>query len=590
MDIFSCIKKNVSIEAVVSEYTTLKRFGNYFKARCPLHQEKTASFTITPGKEIFYCFGCHQGGDVIMFVSQLERCSQKDAALLLAERYSVVLPENHHSYEVSREQKERYFFIHEKTAQFFVQQYMKSSDAKQYVASRGIAYDSVKRFSIGFFPSNKNSIHELISYAHKNSILTKELVDIHLILPAESFYYSSFEGRLIIPITDTLGRISGFGGRTLHEADTRAKYYNSHENEFFSKGMTLFGLSQAKEHIREKKSVFVVEGYMDCIIMAQYGYQNTVATLGTACTESHLKQLARYSDTLYIVYDGDEAGKNALFRISEKCWRVNIEPIILKLPKNEDPASYLVKYKTLEPIFSTKQDIFSFCITSHATTMTEKTLQEKLASIQSILSILSLVDDPIKQELLIIQASKVLEIDHHTLKQELKKIEKKQIDRAVIKKLEAVQPLVNQESIQDEFSQRILGAMLHTITLLDPFVIELFQFSDDQEIRLIAQKINVCMKNNKDMSYNFDTFWNHFSESERHIVSRMIMQIGTTVDVVVFKSLVSQFSRQMFKKAVNCFKVQLAQAMQENNREKTESVLQQLVIMQKKIKRETSAS
>jgi len=593
MDIFTFIKKNISIETVVSEYTTLKRAGNYLKARCPFHHEKTASFTISPGKEIFYCFGCHQGGDVIMFISQLEKCNQRDAALLLAERYNIALPENDFTHAVPREKKDRYFFIHNILSTFFTDRYEKSGEARRYIESRGITEDLRKRFLIGYFPAGKTTVHDLISYAHKQSVLTKELIDTHIIVPSDSFYYSPFEGRLIIPITDALGRICGFGGRIFKPDDTRAKYYNSHENEFFSKGTVLFGLSQAKEDIRQKKSVFIVEGYMDCILMAQYGYKNTVATLGTACTESHLKQLARYSDTLYMTYDGDEAGKNALIRIAEKCWRVNVEPMVLALPKGEDPASYLVKHQTLEPIVETKQDIFSFCISSHATSITQKTLQDKLSSIQSILSLLVPIDDPIKQDVLVAQASKSLGIERELLKKELKKLEKKQTERHFRDQNDVTEkPTEDKDSYeQDAFSRRILGAMFHTIQLLDALVVELCFLSGDKDVGLVAQKTYGYIQNcQKTRYYNFDDLWNHFSESERHIVSLLITQAGEGIDPTSFKQLTQQFERHMFKKGVYYLKVQLAQAMRENNHEKTENILRELVTMQKKFKRETSVS
>ena len=159
--------------------------------------------------------------------------------------------------------------------------------------------------------------------------------------------YSPFEDRIMFPITDNLGRFCGFGGRTFMPQDERPKYYNSKENNFFTKGSLIFGLNVAKRDIQHKEIVFVVEGYMDCIAMAQHGYTNTVATLGTACTLEHLKQLSRYASYVYVLYDGDAAGQSAILRLTELCWNVNMDLKVIRLPRQEDPASFLAKGKAL---------------------------------------------------------------------------------------------------------------------------------------------------------------------------------------------------------------------------------------------------
>jgi DNA primase len=599
MDIFSFIKKNISIESVVSEYTTLKRAGSYLKARCPFHHEKTASFTISPGKDIFYCFGCHKGGDIITFVSLLENCSQKEAVLLLADRYSIQLPEQETKYtgmqpQQQREKKELYYRLCAVVHRWLVGQYQHTPLIQKYVKSRGIFDKTVDQFSLGYFPGGKKAIQSLLQYARQESILTKELIEEKLLfLSSDGLYYSPFEDRLIIPISDALGRICGFGGRVFQEGDERAKYYNSHENEFFDKGSILFGLFQAKEQIKKKQSVFIVEGYMDCLMMVQRGYQNSVAILGTACSEAHLKQLSRYSDTLYVLYDGDEAGKNALLRLTEKCWRVDVDPFVLSLPPGEDPASYLEKHDSLDEILAQKQDVFSFFISCSTIQLAQKTLHDKIQTIRSILDVIMHIDDSIKQTLLLSQASRALNIAEDTLKAELtRRTKKKDIKEQKNGVIEASGKNTLDHSgsmieVQDEACITILlGYMLQHPEKIDPFLVELCGFSGRESIQQLCKLLLACIAQNNGVTCSFQALWEYAEDSNKQVISQLIMQKEIEIDHPLFQKQAQQFERQMFKRAVNSFKKQIAKSMQEQDEKKTEQLLKQLVEVQKRFNRE----
>jgi DNA primase len=213
----------------------------------------------------------------------------------------------------------------------------------------------------------------------------------------KSAFFSPFEERIIFPICDHLGRYCGFGGRIFKEHDARAKYYNSKESAHFIKGSLLFGLEQAKKEMQKSGTVFLVEGYTDCITMAQYGYTNTLATLGTACTLEHLSALARYVQRVFVIFDGDKAGNDAIIRLTKLCWQVDMELYVICLPSGDDPASFLSKQNSLEPFIQQAQDIFLFFIKTLGEGFTNQPLANKLARIRQLLPSLAIFNSRISQ-------------------------------------------------------------------------------------------------------------------------------------------------------------------------------------------------
>jgi len=311
MNLFGYIKGKIAILDVIGTYTTLKKAGLYWKGTCPFHHEKTASFTVSPHREIFYCFGCHAGGDAITFIAKAENCSPMEAIKLLVDRYGLTLPDNlvTDTDSSSLQDKKRYYELCQQVAHWCASNLAKSPVALSYLLERGMDKTTIEKFNIGYFPGGLLSIKNLIASMQKQNILATDLIEAHIITPGKSVLYSPFEERILFPIKDHLGRFCGFGGRIFKPQDDRAKYYNSRENDYFNKGSLLFGLDVAKASIQQEGSVFLVEGYTDCIAMAKHGFINTVATLGTACTIEHLKILSRYAHTLLIVYDADRAGQ-----------------------------------------------------------------------------------------------------------------------------------------------------------------------------------------------------------------------------------------------------------------------------------------
>ena len=271
---------------------------------------------------------------------------------------------------------------------------------------------------MGYFPSGSQALKSLLAHVGTKKFVAADLLDWHILEQSKQVLYSPFQERIIFPISDHLGRACGFGGRIFKPQDERPKYYNSKENEFFTKGSLLFGFDQAKQKIHDTGTVFLVEGYTDCLAMVQAGYANTVATLGTACTLEHLKQLARHAHTLYVLYDGDSAGQKAMLRLADLAWEVNLEPLVITLPADQDPASILAT-QSLEPYVKRAQDIFMYYVDSLGAGFRRLPLGEKLRVAHRLLELIGKIESPLKRDLLLSRASEVLGVPFETLSNEL---------------------------------------------------------------------------------------------------------------------------------------------------------------------------
>jgi len=420
MNLFIFIKERLNIIDIIKDYLVLKRTGIYYKGSCPFHHEKDASFTVSPHKGIFYCFGCHANGDLISFIAQIEGCSQLEAAKLIIDKYNLEVPAELLALSkelfADGEQKNRYYQLCQTVADWLTQELARNQQAQDYITQRNVNGNIQKHFEIGYFPPG--NIKSLQRFLQKNGFLVKDLIENHIVIDGPNGIYSPFEDRILFPIFDHLGRCCGFGGRIFKPADERAKYYNSRENDFFNKGKILFGLHHAKRSIQQNKAAFLVEGYFDCIAMAQHGYPHAVATLGTACSSEHLKILAHYAETVYVIFDGDNAGLQAMLRLTQLCWHVNINIRIICLPKNEDPASFLGDGGNLAPYVAQARDIFDFFIAHAGNTFKQQSLRGKLSIVHELLEIINTIDDRLKQTILLKNAAEKLEVPYEVLVRE----------------------------------------------------------------------------------------------------------------------------------------------------------------------------
>lgn len=383
-DIFSFVRNNIDIFDVISQYVTLTQNGNYWKGISPFKSEKTPSFTVSPDKKIFYCFSTSCGGDVIDFVSRVEKCSQFEAAKLLIDKYKLKIPDNLISNNKNNnltETKSFYFKICEFFANWCNKEYYKNNFAKKYIKSRKINDETILTFLIGYCPSSNNLL-SFLEEAKIENFLINDLIEAGIIFEIESkktinsnkkIHLFTFENRIIFPIKNNIGLICGFGGRVFLENDNRVKYINTTSNKEFSKKDILYGLFDAKKNITNEKEIIIVEGYFDCICCYQAGYKNTIATMGTAFTKNHISVLERLVNNICIFYDGDEAGKNAILRLITMCWDSSLEVNLIIIPENNDPASLYEKHE-LNNIFIKKIHSVDFFINFYIDKYKENTI------------------------------------------------------------------------------------------------------------------------------------------------------------------------------------------------------------------------
>ncbi|MGH8705304.1 MAG: DNA primase [Burkholderiales bacterium] len=333
----------VDIVDVVSRYVRLKKGGANFLGLCPFHNEKTASFSVSPAKQFYHCFGCGAHGNAIGFLMAHSGLGYVEAVKELAAATGMQVPEWQPRTQEEAARKERetdLVAVHEKALEFYRAELKKSPRAIEYLKGRGLTGEIAARFRIGFAPDDWQALRAAFP-AYED----KSLVEAGLVVESEGKRYDRFRERIMFPIFSARGAVIAFGGRALGEGEP--KYLNSPETPLFEKGREVYGLVQARDAIRAAGRVLVVEGYMDAVALAQFGVGYAVATLGTATTPVHVSRLLRLADELVFCFDGDAAGRKAAWRALEVSLPLasDAKPIrFLFLPESEDPDSFIRKH------------------------------------------------------------------------------------------------------------------------------------------------------------------------------------------------------------------------------------------------------
>jgi len=334
------ILQAIDLAEVVARYVALKPKGKELVGLCPFHNDKRPSLNVSPGKQIFKCFSCGAGGDVIKFLMLREKLSFPEAVKVLADKAGINLPSRKSKHTATSVDRNKLEASNKWAAQYFQSNYKDKSigqQARDYVQQRGISPETAQRFGLGWAPASWDN---LVKAARGTSQNMAVLVQLGLLVEKEDGgFYDRFRERLIFPVYDALGRVIAFGGRTL--GDDSAKYLNSPESELFNKSRAIYGLHVAKDAIVREKRAIVVEGYTDCLMAQQDGLENVVATLGTALTNEHARMLSRYTDQIVLVYDSDEAGQKAADRAIDIFFANQVEVRLVTLPEGEDPCDFI---------------------------------------------------------------------------------------------------------------------------------------------------------------------------------------------------------------------------------------------------------
>lgn len=413
------VKERNDIVDIISSYVQLKSTGPSYKARCPFHSEKTPSFMVNRDKQIYKCFGCGEGGDVLNFIMKIENLEFVEALKLLAERVNISVETeaiNKKDYEAIK-RKEQLYEISKLAAQFFFNNLReKENPALRYLRNRGYSIKTISHFGIGYAT---NSWNLLLDSLTKRGYKEIDIEKCGLIVKNKSNgYYDRFRNRVVFPIFDIRGNVVGFGGRVL--GDALPKYLNSPETEIFNKRKLLYNLNNARKHVKDNQ-IIVVEGYTDVISLHQSGIKNTVATLGTSFTKEHGLILKRYCNEVVICFDGDAAGTNATLRGIELLKEVDVNIKIVLLPDRKDPDDYIITYgKTgFEQLISKAMSLVDYKIHLVKQKYNYNIPEEKIKIGKEIVKIIKDIDSSIEKEVYINKICKEIGISVDAINHEL---------------------------------------------------------------------------------------------------------------------------------------------------------------------------
>lgn len=335
-EIIQKIKNENDVVDIVSEVVRLKRSGRNYMGLCPFHKEKSPSFSVSSDKQIYKCFGCGEAGNVFTFLMKYRNMDFIEAVKYLADRANITIEYNDDKTRAYEEQKKRLYKLNVEAARFFYSNLVKNKKAQKYFTARGISVSTMKRFGLGFAP---DSWHSLLDGLKRKGYTELDMLNLGLIIKSEKGnMYDRFRNRIMFPVFDYSGRVIGFGGRVLD--DSKPKYLNSPESLIFQKGINLYGLNFALKN-KSNRTFIIVEGYMDCISLHQYGITNVVASLGTALTERQAKLLRRYADKIIMAYDADGAGQAATIRGMEILRKEGLDVRIMSMPSGKDPDEFI---------------------------------------------------------------------------------------------------------------------------------------------------------------------------------------------------------------------------------------------------------
>jgi DNA primase len=415
------IKSRVDIVELASEYLTLKKAGRNFIGLCPFHQEKTPSFTVNRDKQIFYCFGCGEGGNVITFLMKIADKTFPEAIKDLAEKTGVVLPTMLSGKESRQKDslKESIINLNLRAAQHFSRNLFSPAGkvAREYLQNRSISEETIKQFRLGYVPDTWRSLTDYIEGSGSSLKLAEQAGLV--VSGKEGSFYDRFRGRLIFPIENIFGEVVAFGGRILEKGEP--KYLNSPESPVYIKGKNLYGLNKAKEEIRKKGFALIVEGYFDLISLWNAGIGNVVATLGTALTREHLELLRRYTVEVVALFDPDEAGRKALDRSLELFLSMRMRARALVLPDGCDPDDYIKKHgkDKLGELIAHAPAISDYYIDN--VLGGGKTFEDKRDMIKTAMEFINKIDDEIEKNLFIRRIAEKVGINQELIKKEIHK-------------------------------------------------------------------------------------------------------------------------------------------------------------------------
>lgn len=502
------IKSRIDIVDLISDYVQLKKCGQNYKSLCPFHSEKTPSFMVSPSKQIFHCFGCGVGGDVVSFLMKHDNFTFTEALRYLAKKAGIEI--ERFSFDKGLyEKREKILQVNREAMNFFIKNLKGSESAKAYLKNRGINDESVNKFSVGYSIAERDS---LIKYLKKIGYSEPLIKDAGLAVSDDRGYRDVFRGRIIFPICNYQSDVVAFGGRVMD--DSLPKYLNSPETEVFKKNEILFALNIAKEEVKSKGYAIIVEGYLDAIVCHQYGFKNVVAPLGTALTQRHLQRLRLLTEKVVLVFDSDEAGVNAARRSLSTICGCNFKARVLLLPEGQDPDSFLREKgsESFKSMLAQSMSIIEFLLTTSK--------GDRVDSVKDALETISVMTDLIKLEELLGELSERSKINESALRSELKKVKKKI-------RTSGLEVLKKERTVNKE--EHLLMSAIITFPEKAGYVLSKIDIDElkDESIKSLFKKVKALGS-----EFDINSFLNEADDEARSLITKLSLKPGFDLEHV----------------------------------------------------------
>ena len=587
-DLIEEIRQSNDIVDVISQYMNLKRSGRNYFGLCPFHNEKSPSFSVSPDKQIFHCFGCGVGGNVITFIMKIEGCSFVEAIQMLASRANIQLPTLENNQDTAKEiLKSKVHKVNEFAAEFYHKN-LYTPNAKmgqEYVKKRQLSNETLKAFKIGY----SGKFNELYQALKKEGFEDQEILESGLVNRNNNgTYIDRYRNRLMFPICDVRNRVIAFGGRVLD--DSKPKYINSPENVVYSKGRHLFGLNVAKKEKIDK--LLIVEGYMDVISLHQRGIKNVVASLGTALTQQQGFLLRKNANQVIVSFDSDEAGLEAKKRAVDILQNMGIDLRILQMEGAKDPDEYVKKYGNVRflNLIEKAISVVEFKVKLLKKDLNLENVNDKIKFLNQIAKLLSKIDNTMEREVYIEKIAKTYQISKEAIYAEVNKLSynmkqtdglleknKKVILKPIKKNLEVEQSIVKRENM---ILSLLLKGDLNIYQIIKQNIKD-DEFKDEVNNKIAKKLYEEFEKGNSNIIGILDKL---DDEEQSHVTEIMadeyeLENIEKAIDDVIYGYRRDKLTNRKFEILSN-----LEQNIEENKKKELEKELNEVIIQLAKMK------
>ena len=587
-EILNEVRQANDIVDVISQYVHLKRSGRNYFGLCPFHSEKSPSFSVSPDKQIFHCFGCGVGGNVITFISKIEGMNFVETVQSLAERANIQLPTLENTGDSLKEElKAKVYKVNEFTAQYYHENLYKpqAKIAQEYVKKRQLNNETLKSFRIGF----SGKFDELYQELKKQGFEEKEILESGLANKNDrGQYIDRYRNRLMFPICDVRGRVIAFGGRVLD--DSKPKYINSPENVVYSKGRHLFGLNVAKKG--DTKKLLIVEGYMDVISLHQRGITNVVAPLGTALTEQQGWLLRKSAEQIILSFDSDAAGLQAKLRALDILQNMGCDLRILQVEGAKDPDEYIVKYGNarFQNLIEKASSIIEFKVKVLKKDLNLDNVNDKIKFLNEIAKLIAKVDNNIEREIYIEKIAKEYEISKEAIYAEVNKLTYKNVQNEKV--LEKSKPtIVHRKREIKEVSERIKKRENTIISILLNGDLNIFQIikqnikPEDFQYELNNKIAKKLYEEFEKGNSNINGIIDELDEEEQNQITMIMAEDYEINDI---EKAIDDIMQSYEKEKLNNRKFEILDLLEQNTdseeKEKLEKELTDIIIRLAKIK------